>query len=176
VARLIQIDSANSVERCKALLLAALRPFDLEGRLDLGSTRHYVGEIQDETVRIRPVGPAMLNGRQIWHPWTPGFRGRLIPIASRTRLEGHVSLNPAIVWFGLFMTVILGGWLAAGLSTLGTRLGSGESSPAGYGFGGILLPIAFGSALATLYLIGYRLFRRDRDELIAFLEETLHGL
>jgi hypothetical protein len=135
--------------------------------------RRYVGHVRGEDVLIWPVGPTSVRGRPVWHLWTPVFKGRLINVIPGTTLVGRIRLNRFIPAVGLVLAVILAGWLWVGIDAVVGHLQQGRAIDSGLIFAALLMPALFALFHGLFYYVGYRLFVRDRIDLIAFLAGAL---
>jgi hypothetical protein len=95
------------------------------------------------------------------------------PVASGTNLVGRIRLNPLIPALGVILGVILAGWLWVGIDAIVGHVRQGRAIDSGLVFAALLMPALFGLFHGLFYYVGYRLFVRDRIELIAFLTGAL---
>jgi hypothetical protein len=165
--------SSGSPAACSERLVANLAPTSVAARIDRVFERRFVGHVRRGGVLIWPIGPTSVDGRPIWHLWTPVFKGRLMPVASGTNLVGRIRLNPIIPVFGVIFAVILAGWLWVGIDAIVGHVRQGRAIDSRLFFASLLMPALFGLFLGVFYYVGYRLFVRDRIELIAFLTGAL---
>jgi hypothetical protein len=165
--------SSDSPAACSSRLEANLAPASVAARLDRVFERQFVGHVRGDDVVVWPIGPTSVDGRPVWHLWTPVFQGRLMSVGSGTNLVGRIALNRFIPIFGVVLAVILAGWLWVGIDATVGHMQQGKAIDSGFIFAALLMPALFGLFHGFFYYVGYRLFVRDRIELIVFLRGAL---
>jgi hypothetical protein len=92
-----------------------------------------------------------------------------MPSGTGSSLVGRIELNRFIPTFGVIIAVILAGWLWVGIDAIVGHVQNGKAIDSGLVLAALLMPAVFGLFLGLFYFVGYRLYVRDRTELIAFL-------